>query len=294
MAGYFGGTHPAAQRDIAKLILATGIVIIAILALLAYGILSSKQHEQQIATEVIIDSAGSIKMTDVLVAVREVPGATRLESGMFRRESRPMMEASDRIIRDFSEISGHYSRSIIIPGQPLHRDYVTPIRPVNVITEQIPEGYRAVTVRIDERTGVEGFIAPGSHVDVEWASSIRGQPAIDTIVQNAKVISLQGQTQSSQNSHGSTANTPRTATLLVTAQDAQRIQLASTAGQLSLSLRGDGDNKIGSLRSLTMRDLIGGAQETKDPLDPSQGTMIMDGKKYLVVNGKLIPAVGER
>jgi len=294
MAGYFGGMHPSAQRENEKLIFAAGLILIAILSLLAYAGLSTNQQKEQIATEVFVDSPTGVKMTDVLVAVSEVPTATKLEPAMFRRESRPMMEASDRFVSDFNEISGHYSRSIIIPNQPLHADSITPIRPINVLTEQIPEGYRAVTVRVDERTSVEGFIAPGSHVDVEWASSIRGQPAITTIVQNARVISLQGETQRSQNSHTSTAKAPRTTTLLVTAQDAQRIQLASTAGQLSLSLRGDGDNKIGSRKSLTMGDLIGGAKEIKDPRDPSQGTMIVDGKKYFVVNGKLIPAVGDR
>jgi len=292
MARQFGGVHPGSQGDKAKIVVAAGAVFVVLFSLLAYGLLSSGGGEQQPVETVVVQDQSDIKMVEVLVPVQEIDAGLALEPRMFRKESRPQIGVSNRVVKDFEEIRAHYSRSLIVPGQPLHRDYITSIRPTNVITANIPEGFRAVTIRVDDRTSVEGFVRPGARVDVVWTSSIRGKPAITTIVQNSRVLSAERQTGDEQQKG---AAPPRTVTLLVTAQDAQKIQLASTTGQLSLSLRGDLDTgKAGSGTSITLDDLIGGPRGAQRPQENIEGTVTMGGEKYLLVNGKLVPAAGNR
>src|SRR5690606_13576940 len=178
MARQFGGIHPARQGDKAKVVVAAGAVFFVLFALLAYGLLSTKEEDGAVEPAVVVQDQSDVKMVEVLVPVQELEACAALEPQMFRKESRPQIGVSNRVVKDFEEIRAHYSRSLIVPGQPLHRDYITSVRPTNVITANIPEGYRAVTIRVDDRTSVEGFVRPGARVDVVWASAIRGKPGV--------------------------------------------------------------------------------------------------------------------
>ncbi|MCB0334594.1 MAG: Flp pilus assembly protein CpaB [Bdellovibrionales bacterium] len=289
MARQFGGVHPNKQNDKAKVILAASLVFIVLFASLAYVLLSS-QSEPPKAAAVVVDSGGEseIKMVDVLVPVSEIQPGAALEARMFRKESRPQVGVSNRVVRDFEEIKAHFARSLIVPNQPLHRDYITSVRPTNILTANIPEDFRAVTIRVDARTSVEGFVRPGANVDVVWASRIRGKPGITTIVQNAKVLSAERQTKVDNANPG--VPVPSTVTLLVTAEDAQKIQLASTTGKLSLSLRGDADaGKAAGSKTITLDDLIGGIPGARKE-ENVEGTVTIGGERWLLVDGKLKPA----
>ncbi|MCB0352422.1 MAG: Flp pilus assembly protein CpaB [Bdellovibrionales bacterium] len=292
----FGGIHPARSGDKTRALLAGGLVFFIAFSVLGYLVLSpSDKKPEEKPKAVVVENEAQVKMVEVLVPVQEVQPGTALESRLFRKESRPQVGVSNRVVRDYEEIRGHYARSLIVPGQPLHRDYITSVRPTNVITANIPEGFRAVTIRVDARTSVEGFVRPGAKVDVVWASRIRGKPAITTIVHNAKVLSAERQTQQANAGQPAGAPIPSTVSLLVSAEDAQKIQLASTTGSLSLSLRGDTDSgKIGPQKPITLDDLSGTTTNNSRPMENVEGTVTIGGEKWLLVNGKLVPASSSR
>ena len=177
----------------------------------------------------------------------------------------------------------------MIAGQPIHRDLVTTIRPANELTANIPEGYRAVTIRVDARTSVEGFTRPGARVDVYWTSTVKGKPTNRVIVQNAKVLSAERQTDSNSKPG---APVPSTVTLLVSARDAAKINLATTTGSIGLSLRGDTDSGRGeAVDSVSINDLYD-ADVGADPQKSKEGSVTIGGKKYnLLRNGEMVPAV---
>ena len=185
MGRQFGGANPHQQFDRAKVVLAAGGVLVVLFLFLAYVLLSSSPQPPAnavVASANVNENESDIKMLEVLVPVQEIDSGTALEAHMFRKEARPSVGVSNRVVRDFEEIKGHYARSLIVPNQPLHRDYITSVRPTNVITASIPDGYRAVTIRVDARTSVEGFVRPGARVDVVWTSSIRGKHDLTSIL----------------------------------------------------------------------------------------------------------------
>jgi pilus assembly protein CpaB len=227
-----------------------------------------------------------MKLVTVLVPIREIETGTALMPHMFRQEKRPQVGVSERAITSFEELQGAYARSLIVPGQPLHKEYITTIKPANVLTAKIPEGFRAVTIRTDSLTSVGGFARPGARVDVNWSTRINGAPAIVPIVENAEVLSADSQTT---NQEGTAGIVPNTVTLLVTAEDANKIQLATSSGSLSLSLRGDSDSQGSHGRgAVTIPDLLG-QPVAKAPVR-NDGTVIVDGKKYYLVDGSLVSA----
>jgi pilus assembly protein CpaB len=226
-------------------------------------------------------------MVDVIVPLQEISSGTKLEARMFRSENRPQVGISERAVRSIEEVRGHFTRALILAGQPLARDVLTTVQPKNQLTANIPPGYRAVTIRVDARAAVEGFVRPGTNVDVVWASSFRGRPGVSVIVQNAKVLSAERSLDEHQVSQGGAV--PSTVTLLVTAHDASKVHVGSNTGSLSLSLRGDDDSLTGfGAGTVTVEDLYAGDRVAR-PVNNREGTLIAGGKLYVVQGGTLIP-----
>jgi pilus assembly protein CpaB len=105
-------------------------------------------------------------------------------------------------------------------------------------------GMRAVTVGVDAVSGTAGLIWPGDRVDVILTQSMddAGLPAgrrvaAETVLQNVRVIAIdrllvQGAVSGTPDPQGA-----RTVTLEVTAQQAERVQVAARIGRLSLTVR---------------------------------------------------------
>jgi pilus assembly protein CpaB len=295
MARHFGGINQNRQADRARAVVLVSVFFVIIFSVTAFYLLSTAEKPEEAApARVVVEREAEIKMVDVLVPVRDIEAGDGLEATMFRRDSRPVVGVSEFTVRDFEEIRGQYARSLIVKGQPLSRQYITAVKPVNQLTASIPEGYRAVSINVNTRSAVEGFVRPGARVDVVWASRIRGRPGVTIIVENAKVLSADRATADSDNNPNTPV--PTTVTLLVTSADASKIQLATTAGELTLQLRGDqdsGKNSVGS--SITIDDLFGGSKvKPKDEPDNVEGEVTLGGEKFYVVRGKLVPKSRKR
>lgn len=111
---------------------------------------------------------------------------------------------------------------------------------------RIPDGYRAVSVKIDEVTAVAFQLRPGDWVDVIVVMDIRRtgvrrttETIAEVILQNVQVAAI-GQDSSGKSVSGSKkAKAARSATLFVKEADAPKLHLAATRGKITLSMRGD-------------------------------------------------------
>jgi len=102
----------------------------------------------------------------------------------------------------------------------------------------IPEGMRALSVRVDEVIGVAGFVMPSTRVDVLLtltpSGNEAGAPMTRIILQNIQTLAS-GQTI--QRDANGTPQTVSVVTLLVTPEQAERLTLASNEGRIQLALR---------------------------------------------------------
>jgi pilus assembly protein CpaB len=116
----------------------------------------------------------------------------------------------------------------------------------------LPDGMRAATVRINDVSGVAGFIQPSDAVDVLITRQLGDRQATDVLFQNIRVIAI------NQNSTGANGQpiVGKTATLEVTPIDAQKLALAQQVGSLSLVLRKAGvEQDYGTVRTVGFDDL---------------------------------------
>jgi len=178
-------------------------------------------------------------MVEVIVPLESIPPGATLEAQMFHRVRKPELVVTEDIIRSFEEIKGLYSRGVLVAEQPVHRDFLTTLQPVNALTASIPHGYRAIAIAVDATSSVEGWAQPGARVDVIWVTKNFGGHMAYVIAPNAKVLSANKKAEGARIDGKESRNEiPTTVTLLLSVRDALRVRLAALNGRLALVLRG--------------------------------------------------------
>ena len=129
----------------------------------------------------------------------------------------------------------------IAPNEPILSSKISGAGRNASIASLLPEGKRAAAVRINDVSGVAGFVQPNDSVDVLVTRQIGdgSQQVTDVLLQNVRVIALD------QNATGADGkpSVARTATLEVDQLAAQKLALAQQIGSLSLVLRKPGENQ---------------------------------------------------
>jgi Flp pilus assembly protein CpaB len=116
---------------------------------------------------------------------------------------------------------------------------------------QIQPGQRAVAVRVNAECLAGGWVLPGSHVDVSLTT--RGAEASTRIfLQNMLVLAVD---QTDQRGDGVRNILGQTVTVAATPEEANRLKLASSLGELSLMLRRPGESDTTGHVVTTVADL---------------------------------------
>jgi pilus assembly protein CpaB len=128
----------------------------------------------------------------------------------------------------------------------------------------IPQGMRAVAVRVNEVVGVSGFVLPGMHVDIIIAGNPpRGEGAgnvgtiTKTILQNIEVLSAGPNIQ--RDNEGKPVSVA-VVNLLVTPEDAEILSLASSEMKIQLVLRNPMDKDVTKTSGTDVANLFAGTR----------------------------------
>lgn len=114
----------------------------------------------------------------------------------------------------------------------------------------IEPGKRAISVQISDNSGVAGLIQPRAHVDVLFTrSGSMAEAVTSTILEDVVVLSI-GRTTEVQPSPttvtpvGASSNANRAATLLLTPEQARKLEWAKNQGKIALALRNPLDKSV--------------------------------------------------
>lgn len=146
----------------------------------------------------------------------------------------------------------------------------------------IPEGMRAVSVKVDEVVGVAGFVLPGTRVDVlvtVMPGSDRSQTTTRIILQNIRAIASDQRYQQEVNGE------PRymtVVTLLVTPDQAEALTLAATEGRIQLALRNTLDAEEIDTRGRRITTLVAGPTASSSPISsPSRAAPLTSPERVI-------------
>ena len=136
----------------------------------------------------------------------------------------------------------------------------------------IPEGYRAMTVKVDDAAGISGFIQPGTLVDVvvtiDPEGNSRQNPISKIVLQNIKVLASGQNIDKPEDERE--AKSVKAVTLQVTPEQAEKLALAATEGKLQLVMRSQIDQGNEETPGANKRNLLGG--DTAMPV-PEPGSL---------------------
>lgn len=127
------------------------------------------------------------------------------------------------------------------------------------LSAKIPPGMRATAVRSNEIVGVAGFLYPGSRVDVLGTYSIPGSTGsvTQTVLQDVEVLTAGQTIEPDPQGKPQQVNV---VTLLLSPEDSQKLQLASTQGTIQFVLRNGTDSKNVDLHPTRIDQLVASAK----------------------------------
>ena len=183
----------------------------------------------------------------------------------FPKESTP-----DGAFESPEKLAGRVAVTNIAAREPITESRLAPEGTAAGLSAIIPEGYRAMTVKVDDAAGISGFIQPGSLVDVVVTIDPREgsghqDPISKIVLQNIKVLANGQNIDKPENERE--ANSVKAVTLQVTPEQAEKLALASTEGKLQLVMRNQVDQGDEQTTGVNKRNLLGGeaAQPVPEP-----------------------------
>jgi len=186
-------------------------------------------------------TSGDQQMVRVVVAANDIQIGSRLSDHDLRLADFPQSSVPQGAFQRFSQVR---DRGVILPIA--RGDFVLPDKLADAnagagLPSMIPQGMRAVSLRVNDVVSVAGFVQPGTRVDV-LATGIHGtgENQTTTVLENVAVIAVGRSLLDRMTGETSNAGV---ITLLVSPDDAQKLTLASQEGRIQLALRNPLDTR---------------------------------------------------
>lgn len=209
--------------------------------------------EAQVPAPVVI-TEDKVPLTTVVVARRNLYFGDRLREDFLEERPWPSETLPEGSFAKIEELTTEERVVIrqIARNEPILRGKITGEDGRASLSAQITASMRAITIRVNDILGVAGFVLPGDRVDLLLTREVSDNaPVTSILLQNVKILGID------QNADEATDGTQlgNAATMEVTPEQAQRIVLATTVGEISLALRNYIDVDPAVHRPVTLADL---------------------------------------
>lgn len=202
----------------------------------------------------------------VVVAKGDIDLGTRLTPLMLKISDWPKGSMPEGAVNDPEKLKDRVVRISVLSGEPVLESKLAPIGTKGGLSAVIGEGKRAMTVRVNDVVGVAGFALPGNYVDIVVNTeddSVKDQNeknrSISKIVLDHILVLAVAQ-ESSVREEGK-PKVVNAVTLEVTPEQAEKLDLARSVGQLSLVLRNQLDTSPVVTEGSTKKRMLNSSEE---------------------------------
>ncbi|HEV8427391.1 MAG TPA: Flp pilus assembly protein CpaB [Pyrinomonadaceae bacterium] len=202
------------------------------------------------------------ELNNVVVAKVEIPLGAKITVEQLGLAPIPNGSAPEGAFRKLEEAVGRVTVTPIGVREPITNLKLAPEGVGAGLSAVIPEGYRAMTVKVDDIVGVNGFVMPGSYVDVvavivpvNQSTAAQG-PISKIVLQNIKVLASGTKIDSPQDQRQPTDS--KAVTLQVTPTEAEKLVLAANEGKLQLVMRNYTDQEDSATTGANKQSLLNG------------------------------------
>ena len=211
-------------------------------------------------TQINTASAASSKseMVRVVTAAEDIPFGAQLEGHMLTAIAWPREAVPPGAFTDLSlvlpETGGDHRRvkRQMMQGEILLASKVSDFGEKVTIVQTLGQNNRAMSIDVDARSGVGGFVTPGDFVDIVLTQGRNEALRAVTVLQNIRVVGV----DQTADEDADQASIARTVTVEVTPKQGQKLALAQQAGKLSLSLRSLDTDADEPLQAVRLSDIM--------------------------------------
>ncbi len=191
----------------------------------------------------------------LVVAAAAIPAGTRITPAVVRVVDWPKSNPVDSGFVDIKPLLNRVTIVGLSPGEPVLEPKLAPEGSRAGLSALIPDGMRAVTIRVNDVTDVAGFALPGNYVDVIVTFQDDQNHMVSKIVlQKILVLAVAQEATVKDDSKAKLVNA---VTLQVTPVQAEKLDLARGIGNLSLVLRNQLDKSAVDTEGARKVELLG-------------------------------------
>jgi len=192
----------------------------------------------------------------VVVAAKAMPVGALVGSNDVKLAAWPTKNPVAGAFATTDEVAGRGLVAPVLENEPITTAKLAPRESGAGLAPTIPLGMRAVSVKVNEVIGVAGFVVPGARVDVLATVSLGDSSITRTVVSNLQVLASGTRVDQEEAKNGKPIPAS-VVTLLTTPEDAERVTLASSQGQILLVLRNPLDIAPTTTAGVRLASLIG-------------------------------------
>jgi pilus assembly protein CpaB len=204
--------------------------------------------------------AGAPVTTPVVVASRDLTFGTTLKDEHLKVVDFPKGAIPTGSYSSVDSVLSQTTKVFVVAGEPILASKLSAIG--GGLSVRVPADMRAMSLKVNEVTGVSGFVLPGDRVDVlvtidNAAGTMNA--VTNTILQDLEVLAAGVKTETKNNQNV----TVQTVTVLVNPDGAEKLALAVDQGSVHLSLRNPVDRSITQQTSKDVRTVMGMTSDKK-------------------------------
>lgn len=230
---------------------------IVLVGALMFGVLAAVSVSKYLSSA----QAYTKNLNKVAVAKVAIPLGTKIVAEQISVVQFPKESTPDGAFDTADKLIGRVAVVNIAAREPVTEARLAAEGTAAGLSAIIPEGYRAMTVKVDDAAGISGFIQPGALVDVVVTIDPREgsgmqDPVSKIVLQNIKVLANGQNIDKPENERE--ANSVKAVTLQVTPEQAEKLALAATEGKLQLVMRNQIDQGDEQTPGVNKRNLLTG------------------------------------
>ena len=275
--------------------------VMLLMLALGCGLVASIGITQVMAKRSSGNGADAGETQAIFVALEDIPTGDLLTAEMLRLEDWPKDKVPEGALTVLEEIEGRRPKTKIWSGTViLDNHLLAQGESSGGGAAQIPTGYRVVSVRVDDESGISNMIRPGDRVDVllyiKKSPGTVTETATKTIFQDIKVFAV-NDIFNLEKTEGQETFNAKTVSFLVTPQQMEKFALATELGQIKLALRSHEDKEHVELAGAFPHELDEQGEESNRDMEelvrtrPGQSDGVDDILAMLDRGGTPAPAI---
>lgn len=241
-------SRPSSRRRKPSSIVGSTVIAVAIVGAAA---LISRRDPVPPPVEAAAPVVGEFDTVRIPVPVELVVPGRKLKDVRFKMVAYPTHQVPERALRAVDGFGDYVALAPLPANLPLYAENIgVGAQGTNAVLERIPPGMRAMTIRVDATSAVEGWASAGSIVDVLLVEKDR----TTVIAENVTILSAERSTAPVEGN--SAPSVPSTVTLLVSQEQCLAINTAIPLGRIAFALRGTRDSEHWENGSFTSDRLV--------------------------------------